>query len=227
MPGKEHLMKYDCVIFDLDGTLLNSIPDLTVAVNYALEKNGWPTVSMQTVQESASSPSFYFFTDCMPKSCTLEDKSKAYPDYVAYYTDHASVYSAPYDGICEMLRKLKEAGIKTAIISNKGNAHVKMLSEKYFGDNIDFAVGEGEGLAPKPSPDMYLFVKEKLGVTSPVYVGDSEFDTRFAKSISTDCISVTWGYRDVDTLKAEDPEYMAYSTDELYDIIVKNTKATK
>ncbi len=220
-------MKYDCVIFDLDGTLLNSIPDLTVAVNYALKKNGYPEVTEATVQQSASSPSFYFFTDCMPKSCTMEEKEKTYPDYVSYYTDHASIYSTAYEGILEMLDKLKAAGIKTAIISNKGNAHVKMLNEKYFGDRIDFAIGEGEGLEPKPSPDMYIYVRKQLGVSSPVYVGDSEFDTRFARIIGCDCVSVTWGYRTEEVLKAENPEFIAHSTDELTEILIKNTKPTK
>ncbi len=218
------MFKYDCVIFDFDGTLINTLPDAATAVNYSLKKHGYPEVTEATVRDREGFPPYNFFVDCMPNGCTDAEKDEAFKDFTEYYKAHTLVLTKPYDGICEMLQKLKSLGIKTAVISNKVDSQVKELTDIFFKDILGFTIGVRDGVAPKPATDMYELTKKELGVNSPLYVGDCEFDTMFANIIGCDCVSVTWGYRDKDVLLKEKPAYLVETVDELFNLIIKNTK---
>ena len=190
---------YEAVIFELDGTLLDTLDDLWAAVNAALGKFGLP---LRTKEEVRS-----FVGNGIAKLIerSLGEVKKAVFDGVlqefkSYYGAHCEDKTKPYEGILPLLYELKARGIQVAVVSNKADFAVKKLAEGYFKGLLQEAVGENEaeGIRKKPAPDSLLAVMERLGVCprSTVYVGDSEVDIQTAKNAGVDCISVTWGFKD-------------------------------
>ncbi len=194
---------YDTVIFDLDGTLLNTLEDLTDAVNYALEKHGFTTHSLDDVRRYLGNGVKRLMELAIPGGLEAKAFDETFEDFKAYYKEHAAVKTRPYEDIMETLEELKARGIKTAIVSNKMDSVVKELNKIYFDGLISVAVGESENIKRKPAPDTVLKAIEELGsdVKSSVYVGDSEVDVMTAKNAGITCISVLWGFRDEQTLK--------------------------
>ncbi len=194
---------YDTVIFDLDGTLLNTLEDLTDAVNYALEKHGFTTHSLDDVRKYLGNGVKRLMELAVPGGLEAKAFEETFYDFKEYYKEHAAVKTRPYDDIMETLEELKKRGIKTAIVSNKMDSVVKDLTKIYFKDLIDVAVGESENIKRKPAPDTVLKAIEELGadIKTSVYVGDSEVDVLTAKNAGITCISVLWGFRDEQTLK--------------------------
>ena len=194
---------YSTVIFDLDGTLLDTLDDLWDAVNAALAQYRLPLRSREEVRT--------FVGNGIVKLIERAVGDKNHPDLVgvlqafkAYYGEHCKDKTLPYEGIMSLLQKLKERGVKTAVVSNKADFAVKVLAEEYFGGLLSVAVGENEegGIRKKPAPDSLLAVMQTLGAEprSVVYVGDSEVDIQTAQNAGVDCISVTWGFKDKEFL---------------------------
>ena len=188
---------YKTAIFDLDGTLLDTLADLTNAVNYALTKHGLPE---RTAKEIRS-----FLGNGMVRLIELSANGAAnaqeiLAEFKSYYAVHSADETKPYEGIMEVLDALKQRGVKTAILSNKGDFAVQTLTKEYFGDLIDEAQGENEaqGVKRKPSPDGVYAIMERLGAKAEetVFIGDSEVDIRTAENAGVDCLAVTWGFRD-------------------------------
>ena len=188
---------YKTAIFDLDGTLLDTLDDLTNAVNYALTKHGLPE---RTAKEIRS-----FLGNGMVRLIELSSNGAAntqeiLAEFKSYYAVHSADETKPYEGIMEVLDALKKRGVKTAILSNKGDFAVQTLTKEYFGDLIDEAQGENEaqGVKRKPSPDGVYAIMERLGAKAEetVFIGDSEVDIRTAENAGVDCLAVTWGFRD-------------------------------
>nr|MBR6778380.1 HAD-IA family hydrolase [Clostridia bacterium] len=196
---------YETIIFDLDGTLLNTLDDLWNAVNAALQKFGLPTRTREEVRSFIGNG----IVKLMERAAGEVEKQVfdgVLAEFKRYYGKHCEDCTKPYEGIMELLEYLKGKGIKTAVVSNKADFAVKKLADGYFKGLLREAVGENEeaGIRKKPAPDSLLAVMERLGAgtRSTVYVGDSEVDIQTAKNAGVDCISVTWGFKDKDFLIA-------------------------
>lgn len=189
---------YQTVIFDLDGTLLDTLDDLANAVNHALQSFGLKTRTKEEVRSFVGNG----VVNLMQRAVGEEylQQSNILAAFREYYKAHCEDKTKPYDGVMKLLTELKKRGIKTAVVSNKMDSAVKALTKTYFDGLIGDAVGENEaaGIRKKPAPDSLIAVMEKLGVDkqSTVYVGDSEVDIQTADNAGVDCISVTWGFKD-------------------------------
>ena len=196
---------YETIIFDLDGTLLDTLDDLWNAVNAALRKFGLPTRTREEVRSFIGNG----IVKLMERAAGEVEKQVfdgVLAEFKRYYGEHCEDCTKPYEGIMELLECLKGKGIKTAVVSNKADFAVKKLADGYFKGLLCEAVGENEeaGIRKKPAPDSLLAVMERLGAgtRSTVYVGDSEVDIQTANNAGVDCISVTWGFKDKDFLIA-------------------------
>ena len=196
---------YRAVIFDLDGTLLDTLDDLTDAVNHALSSVGLPCHTRDSIRLFVGNGVAKLIDRAVPSDCSEEVKAQVLALFKAYYSAHCRDKTKPYEGILPLLSELKRAGIKTAIVSNKYDGAVKALSDDYFGDLIHIAVGEreSEGIRKKPAPDTLLMALRSLDICcaeDTVYVGDSDVDIQTADAAHMPCISVSWGFRDKDFL---------------------------
>lgn len=186
------------VIFDLDGTLLDTLGDLTDAVNFALEKYGLPLHSMEEVRRFVGNGLRNLMTKAIEGGESHPRFEEAFTFFREYYKNNCNHKTSPYEGIMELLKELKGRGIKMAIVSNKIDAGVKELNEKFFADYIDIAIGEREGIRRKPAPDSLQEVMRELGIAKEhvLYVGDSDVDIETADNADISCVSVSWGFRD-------------------------------
>ncbi len=209
------------VLFDLDGTLLDTLFDLADAVNYSLEKLGFPRRSTEEIRAFVGNGIGRLLSLSLP-----EDKKDAIheilPIFREYYGIHSEDKTCPYEGILSLLDRLHEEGYALAVISNKHDAALKKLVKKNF-PQVQFAVGEREGICRKPSPDSVEEAILQLGVhkNEVLYVGDSEVDVETAANAKIPCIAMTWGFRDKEELVAAGAKYLADNADELYDWIHK------
>lgn len=192
-------MKYQAVLFDLDGTLLNTLEDLRDAVNAALRSQGLPERSLEEVRNFVGNGIVRLMERAVPGGKDHPAFNEIMNVFCAFYGEHCQDKTAAYPGIPEMLRTLKKYHIKTAVVSNKADFAVQELMPVYFSGLIDTAYGENEaaGIRKKPSPDMVQQALRDLGCETEhtVYVGDSDVDLQTAANAGMDCISVSWGFR--------------------------------
>ena len=202
MNGK--IMKNRYIIFDMDGTLLDSLTDLQNTLNYCFKKEGFPERTYQEVRTFVGNGLRTLIERAVPQGTPDEKTDEILEIFKPHYMEHCMDYTAPYAGIMDMLAKLKDAGYKMAIVSNKADAALKHLSEHFFGEFIDVAVGERAGMNKKPAPDLVYLAMEEIGATkdNTVYIGDSEVDYQTAMNSGLKCISVLWGFRDKDLLES-------------------------
>lgn len=216
-------MKIDTIIFDLDGTLLNSLNDLHACFNHAITSFGYPKRTLNEIKSFVGNGIKKAIERALPNQIEDSDLNKIVDYFRIYYKDHMLEYTKPYDGIIPMLKELKQKGYKIAVVSNKYDDAVKNLVKNYFGEYIDIAVGEGYGIRRKPEIDGVIEAINELNsnLKKAIYVGDSEVDIKTAKNAGIHCISVTWGYRDKDFLMSEGAEYFANLPKEIIEIIEK------
>lgn len=193
---------YKTAIFDLDGTLLNTIGDLAEATNHALAAFGMPLRTLEQTRASVGNGIRRLIELSVPQGTTVDVIDQVTAEFKAFYADNCANLTKPYDGIIEMLARLRKAGVRCAISSNKGDFAVQTLAEQYFSGLVDLAVGEREGIPRKPAPDSIHAIMRELGAdpASTVYVGDSEVDLLTAANAGLPCISCSWGFRDVSLL---------------------------
>lgn len=189
---------YKAAIFDLDGTLLNSIADLKDSVNYALAECGLPQRSMDEVRAFLGNGMLRLMRLSLPDGAGEDVAQRAIELFKRHYADHCMDQTRPYDGIGQALDKLKERGVEVAIVSNKPDFAVSKIAERFFSRWSSLSVGEREGIRRKPYPDSIFSAMKQMGtaVDNSVYVGDSEVDIEAAHNAGLPCISVTWGFRD-------------------------------
>lgn len=194
----ENRENIQAVIFDLDGTLLNTLYDLTDAVNWSLEKYGQPTRSMEEVRSFVGNGLRNLMKKAVPKGEDNPIFEELFEFFRDYYQSHCNIKTVPYEGILELMKELKGRGVKMAIVSNKIDAGVKELNSQHFAEYVETAIGEREGIGRKPAPDSVNEALHILGVDKEhaVYVGDSDVDILTAKNADIRCISVSWGFRD-------------------------------
>ena len=196
-------MKYQLAIFDLDGTLLNTLEDLADSTNYIMQKFGYPQRTLKEVRNFVGNGIRKLLERSAPVGTPAEEIDRMFEQFKEYYGAHCADKTKPYDGIMELLDALKEQGIKLAVVSNKADYAVKSLCEQYFPGVFDEAVGERAGIARKPAPDTVNEVLKNLQIDKAlaVYIGDSEVDVQTAKNAEMDCIAVDWGFRDKEVLE--------------------------
>lgn len=192
------------VVFDLDGTLLDTLDDLANATNWALRRNGLPERTLDEVRQFVGNGVQRLIRRAVPEGTSEEVFAKTFSDFKDYYVVHCQEKTRLYDGVPEMLKALKSQGYRLAIVSNKLQAGVDELYERYFKDTVEVAVGECPEVNRKPAPDMVVAALAALGVTADeaVYVGDSDVDLQTARNSGLSCISVLWGFRDRPFLEA-------------------------
>ncbi len=202
MSGK-NMKNIEYIIFDMDGTLLDSLTDLQNTLNYCFRKEGFPERTYQEVRSFVGNGLKKLIERAVPQGTCDEKINEILSDFKAHYIEHCADFTAPYEGIMDMLAKLKEKGYKMAIVSNKADEALKVLSERFFGAYIDVAVGERAGMNKKPAPDLVYFAMEQLGADkeNTVYIGDSEVDYQTAVNSGLICVSVLWGFRDKEMLQ--------------------------
>lgn len=188
---------YSAVVFDLDGTLLNTLTDLHASVNIALNHYGMPPRTMDEVRTFLGNGYLYLIAHCVPYNTPDEKVAEVLEYFEKYYYSHSMDTTCPYEGIPEVVGTLAKDGYKLAIVSNKGMAAVKELAEHFFKNTIKVAIGESSDVRRKPAPDAALLGMRLLGVSKEesLYVGDSEVDIATAKNAGIDCLSVSWGFR--------------------------------
>ena len=207
------------VLFDLDGTLLDTLEDLIGAVNYILDKYGYPKRANEDIRRFLGNGARDLMERSLPKHVVGDRFEEILCEYKQYYSEHSKICTKPYDGVLEVLKQLKDKGISTAIVSNKPDDAVAILSEEYFGELVDMSVGDRPDIRKKPAPDPLLYAAKALGSDRFVFVGDSETDIMAAKNAGVPCISVTWGFRDRDVLIDSGAEIFADNTCEMLDTI--------
>lgn len=214
-------MKYNTVIFDLDGTLLDTLQDLTDAVNYALTKMNYTNRTIDEVRSFVGNGIRVLMERSVPDGTDEKDYEEAFNYFVDYYKTHCMDNTRPYEGIVEMLEKVRALGYKTAIVSNKGQFAVDELYNLYFKDTVDTAVGNSKGLRTKPNPDEVLKALEILQSEAKdcIYVGDSEVDMKTAENTALPCISVAWGFRTIKFLEEHNAKIIIEKPSDIFKYI--------
>lgn len=223
---------YKYAIFDLDGTLLNTLGDLHAAVNHALRQFGFPKRTMEEVRRFIGNGVVKLMERSTPDGTDAETNAECLEVFRKYYLEHMKDMTAPYEGVLEMLKALREKGIKTAVVSNKLHAAVEGLCDDYFEGLIDAAIGVSVESERKPNPVNVFKAMNALNTelciggdvcesVKPytIYIGDSEVDVQTAKNAGLPCIGVTWGFRDEAELRSAGAEYIADDTGEVMEII--------
>lgn len=215
-------MKYQLAIFDLDGTILDTLDDLADSLNYALEKSGYPVRTRDEVRRFVGNGIRKLIERGVPSGTDAESVSRVHENFTAYYKVHCADKTKPYENIPELLKKLRENGVKTAVVSNKADYAVQDLCVQYFEGLFDAAVGEREGVRKKPAPDSVNAVLEKLGVNreNSVYIGDSDVDVETARNSGMNCIAVDWGFRDRDLLISSGAEIIVSEPMKIAEIVL-------
>lgn len=215
-------MKYQLVIFDMDGTILNTLGDLTDSMNHVLVANGFPTKSEREVRGYLGNGLRALSDLSLPQGTPAEVADRVFAELRDYYSDHCAIRTCAYDGIMPLIRRLKAAGVKTAVVSNKIDEAVQELCVSYFESIFDYAIGERPGMRKKPSPDPVNAVLRDMGFErgQAVYVGDTEVDIQTAKNAGMDCIAVDWGFRERDYIATLGAEYLVSDPAEIADIIL-------
>lgn len=204
------------ILFDLDGTLLNTLEDLADATNYALRYFGYPERTVQEVRRAVGNGAANQIRRCLPEGTPEDRAQQVLAVYKPYYTAHCQIKTKPYDGMLEALRVLKEK-YPVGIVSNKPDSAVKALCEVYF-PGI-YALGERPDCPRKPAPDMVRRGMGAIGADCCIYVGDSEVDVQTAKNASVPCVCVLWGFRDRADLETAGAMHCCETPTELIEII--------
>lgn len=214
-------MSYRVALFDLDGTVLDTLDDLTAATNYALESEGLPTHTREAVCSFVGNGIKNLILRAVPSGTDDVTTTRVFDAFKQYYAAHCAVHTKPYEGIPAMLATLRAAGVRTALISNKADFAVQALARDYFGDLFDAALGEVPDLPRKPAPDMVYRVLQALGESTEhaVFIGDSDVDVLTAGNAGLPVIAVTWGFRDEAELRAAGATQLAHTPDELLSLL--------
>lgn len=214
-------MKYNTIIFDLDGTLLNTIEDIKDSVNYALDKCGFPKRSLEEINSFVGNGTDYLIEKAVPSNTKKNKLSNCTQIYRKHYKTNMDNKTAPYEGILEMIKKLKGDGYKLAVVSNKFDFAVKTLCKKYFSEFLEVAIGESSSIKRKPAPDTVFKAMKELDSKKEVciYVGDSDVDVKTAHNVGIECIGVSWGFRGRQVLEKEGADYIIDRPEEIYNII--------
>lgn len=215
------MKKYDTVIFDLDGTLLDTLEDLTDSVNFALNLYGFPLRNIDEIKQFVGNGVARLIELSIPCGIDNSNYKKCLEDFREHYSKNMQNKTAPYEGIMELLKQLSNKNYKIAIVSNKFDTAVKGLNELYFKRYIKVAIGESENISKKPAPDAVFRALKELdsNIEYAIYVGDSEVDIMTAKNSGLKCIGAAWGFRGREFLNKKGADFIIDKPEELLKII--------
>lgn len=214
-------MIFDTYIFDLDGTLLDTLLDLANAVNFAMRKMNYKERTVDEVRSFIGNGIRVLISRSVPPDTGKADYEKALELFTEYYLEHISDFTKPYDGITEVVDTLKAQGKKIAVVSNKADKAAKTIVRDMFGEKFDMVVGKTDKFPAKPAPDSVLYVIDTLGSQreSCIYIGDSEVDVHTAHNAGLPCVGVTWGNRDRAELEKSGAEFIVDAPSEIISAI--------
>lgn len=216
--------QFKAVLFDLDGTLLDTIGDIHHNVNLAMEKFGYPVHTKQEVRSFVNNGALDLMTKAVPQEARdRENVERVLKSYLEIYDKHVSVETTPYEGVCELVARLKKEGVLLAVVSNKPERHVKMLAEKFFGEGtFSYISGTGGDKPVKPSKECVDMALESLGVKheDALFTGDSNVDMDTAKNSGLVSAGVTWGFHGKDSFKNSVPDNYIDTAEQLYNLIM-------
>ena len=215
------MKNYDTVIFDLDGTLLNTLEDLADAVNFVMRANQYPERTVEEVRCFVGNGIRRLMEQAVPKHVIGEEFERVFEEFKNYYTEHCQINTCAYEGIMSLLSCLYEKRYAMAIVSNKNHAAVCELNDIYFKEYINVAIGQKDGIRKKPAPDTVIQALKELGKDKEkaIYVGDSEVDFATAKNSGMDSALVTWGFRTVEELAEFSPTAFIDKPEELLGVL--------
>ena len=215
-------MSIKAVVFDLDGTLLNTLTDLAASCNRALEQMGRPQRSTDEIRSFIGNGARMLCNRLVGLDAPTEVVDQCLKLFQADYNIHLNDHTAPYEGIMDMLRVLLDNGVGCAVVSNKYDAATKEICRLHFGDLIPVAIGEGNGIKKKPCPDGVNKALSLLGASAheALYVGDSDTDVETAHNANLFCVGVTWGFRSRMVLEMAGAESIIDHPSELVDIVL-------
>lgn len=219
------MKSFRAAIFDLDGTLLDTIADLGCALDTALVRHGFSKKTLAHHKAAIGNGLKKYAERSIPKEhLTPELLDEITREVRDYYREHSTVYTKPYDGICEVLEGMRDKGIILTILSNKVDAFVRELAGYYFDAGIfQCAYGEREHVPKKPDPAAALAIAEELGIAPKdiLFIGDSIYDVQTGKAAGMHTVAVTWGYQEEERLKGESPDFIAHTPEELMEYVCK------
>lgn len=209
------------VIFDLDGTLLNTLGDLRAATNHALAVRGLPPHSMEEIRQFIGNSIRLLICRAMPEGTPEAEIDAALDDFKAYYAAHIHDRTVPYDGIPQLLTALRKRGIQVAVLSNKIDSASQQLIEYFFPGKTDVVFGEHVGVPRKPDPTSCRMVMQQLGVQPEqvLYVGDSGTDMQTAKNAGLYAVGVTWGFRSKEVLLKYGADVLVHRPEQILQIL--------
>lgn len=213
-------MRFDAYIFDLDGTLLDTLPDLTRLTNIVLAEHGWPPRTYDEILSFVGNGGRVLMGRAAPEGTPDEVLDEMFERWRHLFRTEGHTLTHPYDGTIEMLEKLKARGVKLGVLSNKFDAAAKAVIEEHFSGTFDLVRGEGGEIPRKPDPAGLQLVMRQLDVAPErtVYIGDSSYDVEVAHNAGTFSVAVSWGYRSVDVLASLGPDVIIYNPGELLNI---------
>lgn len=222
MPHKQ-MFRYDTVLFDMDGTLLDTVDDIQDSLNQTLAHFNYPAHGRSAVASFLGSGAYYLIRRALPECTDEAEIERILAAYKQQYHRHLDQKTHPYHGVLPMLAALDEAGLKLAIISNKSDANVKRLAKAHFGSLIHVAVGARDGVPIKPKPDMLHIALRELDALPgrTLYIGDAPTDFYAAHNAGMDCILARWGYGDSQALALLLPRFFANDPAELPMLILQ------
>lgn len=209
------------IIFDLDGTLLDTLDDLASSTNHALQACGYPARGTGEIRQFVGNGVGMLIERAVPAGTAASDVERCLAIFRRHYADHCLDRTMPYPGIQAMIGTFKQRGVAMAIVSNKLQSAVAELNQRFFAPDITIAVGETEQLRRKPAPDMLQQAMRLMGATekNTVYVGDSDVDILTAKAANLPCVSVTWGFRSREFLQQHGATAIADTPKQLCEMV--------
>ena len=211
------MLTYSAYIFDLDGTLLDTLPDLVRLTNYVLEKRGWPTHSQDEILSYVGDGGLKLLERAAPIGTSSQDLDNLFKEWRSLYPTFGHEKTQPFEGIVDLLKELKAQGKRLGVLSNKFDDAVKTVISNHFGNTFDYAFGECGIIPRKPNPQGLLHVITLCGVPADqvLYIGDSACDIEVAKNAHVASAAVSWGYEDIALVKKMLPDYVVDRPDEL------------
>ena len=215
-------MKYKAVIFDMDGTILNTLEDLKNATNYSLRQFGMPERSLEEVRIFVGNGIRKLVERAVPAGTSEEKIAQVFDVFLEYYEIHSADNTSPYPGILELVEKLKKSGIKTAVSTNKADVPAQELGREYFNGIFDLIVGQQDGLKVKTAPDSVNKILSILDIQKKdaIYIGDSDVDVQTAKNSGLDFIGVSCGFRGREFLEKNGAKNIVYNANEILDLVI-------
>lgn len=214
-------MKYELIVFDMDGTILDTLEDLKNSTNHTLRLHHMPERTLDEIRSFVGNGIRKLIERAVVEGTSEHKIYEIQGDFMEHYGIHCADSTRPYDGVIDLIRELRNRGYKTAVVSNKADAAVQDLCIQYFPNLFDLAIGEKPEIAKKPAPDMVNLALDQLQVSreNAVYIGDSDVDVATARNSNLDMIAVDWGFRTREFLLEQGAETIVSKPEEILELV--------